>query len=375
MTPAMTQTTSQTSQKKRIGILTSGGDCPGLNAVVRAATHTAIEKGWDVIGILESTDGLLARPNRTVKLDNAMLDGAVFRSAGTILGTTSKGAQSPIAFTQADGTKIDRSQEVADAYHALGLEGLIVVGGDGSQGIVREIAKRSGNTIKFVGVPKTIDNDVAATEQSVGFDTAWAVATEALDRLQPTAAAHQRVMILEVMGRDAGHIALNAGIAGGADIILIPEIPYTLKGVCDKIEKIKKSGRNHVLVCVSEGVKDPSGDKLHVKQSDGQHRLGGIGQLLAQTVTKETGIEARVTVLGHVQRGAAPNAMDRLIATAFGVHAVDLLEQGQFDRMVVWQNRQVSSVPLAEALDTYNTVKPTDSLIRTARSMGIYIGE
>ena len=366
---------SNSTQKKRIGILTSGGDCPGLNAVVRAATHTAKEKGWEVIGILESTDGLMARPPRVIHLDNDMLDGAVLRSAGTILGTTSKGGQSPLSFTLPDGTKIDRCQEVVDAYNDLGLQGLIVVGGDGSQGIIREINRRTGNKMKFVGVPKTIDNDVSATEQSVGFDTAWAVATEALDRLQPTAAAHQRVMILEVMGRDAGHIALNAGIAGGADVILIPEIPYSLKKICEKIESLRHEGRNHSLICVSEGVKDPMGEKIQVKHSDGQHRLGGVGQFLAHAITKEIGAEARVTVLGHVQRGASPNAMDRLIATAFGVHAVDLLEEGKFDRMVVWKGRSVTSVPLGEALDKYNTVDTSDSLIRTARSMGIYIGE
>lgn len=371
----MSKMTSQATKKKRIGILTSGGDCPGLNAVIRAATHTAKEKGWEVIGILESTDGLMVRPPRVITLDNDMLDGAVLRSAGTILGTTSKGAQSPLSFTMPDGTKVDRCQEVADAYKELGLEGLIVVGGDGSQAIVREIAKRTGDVIKFVGVPKTIDNDVGATEQSVGFDTAWAVATEALDRLQPTAAAHQRVMILEVMGRDAGHIALNAGIAGGADAILIPEIPYKMKDLCDKINELRAEGRNHSLIVVAEGVKDPAGEKLQVKHSDGQQRLGGIGQFLAHAITKEIGAEARVTVLGHVQRGAAPNAMDRLIATAFGVHAVDLLEQDQFDRMVVWRGRGVTSVPLGEALDKYNTVNVDDSLVRTARSMGIYIGD
>lgn len=361
--------------KKRIGILTSGGDCPGLNAAIRAATHAAREKGWDVVGIIESTDGLLADPPRVMDLNRHLLDGVVFRSGGTILGTFSKGAQSPLAFTQPDGKKIDRSQEVADAYKKLGLDGLVAIGGDGSMAILREIAKRTNGGIQFVGIPKTIDNDVGATEQSIGFDTAFAVAAEALDRLQPTAAAHQRTMILEVMGRDAGHIALNAGIAGGADVILIPELPYTLEAVCAKINRLREGGRNHSLLVVAEGVKSPNGEKIMVKYSDGQQRLGGIGQYLAAEINKATGAETRVTVLGHVQRGAAPNAMDRLIATALGVHAVNLIEKNMFDRMVVWQGRGVTSVPLAQALDKYNTVDPGHSLVTTARSMGICLGD
>ncbi|MDB5477773.1 MAG: pfkA [Alphaproteobacteria bacterium] len=359
------------SSIKRIGILTSGGDCPGLNAAIRSATHAAKEKGWDVVGILNSTEGMMARPIRSVPLDYARVD-AVFRMGGTILGTTSKGAQSPLNFPRADGTTYDRSQDVADAYHELGLGGLIVIGGDGSMGILRQIAARTD--IKFVGIPKTIDNDVGATDQSIGFDTAMQVATEALDRLQPTAASHQRVMILEVMGRDAGHIALNAGIAGGADVILIPELPYTIECVSNKINKLRDGGRQDCLIVVAEGVKGTGGEKLQVKHMDGQMRLGGIGQYLANAITKETGAEARVTVLGHVQRGAAPSALDRMIATASGVHAVDLIEQGKFDRMVVWKGRGITSAPLSEALDKYHTVDENDSLVQTARSMGICTG-
>jgi ATP-dependent phosphofructokinase / diphosphate-dependent phosphofructokinase len=359
---------------KRIGILTSGGDCPGLNAAIRAAVHTAIEKGWQPVGIYNSTEGLMADPIQSVELTKKMLDGAVLRSAGTILGTTSKGAQSPLAFTYPDGSKKDRSQDVVDALKKLNIDALIAIGGDGSMGILREISKRTNGGLKFVGIPKTIDNDVGATEQSIGFDTAVAVASEALDRLQPTAASHARTMILEVMGRDAGHIALNAGIAGGADAILIPEIPYDLDNVCKKIETLKSRGRNHSLIVVAEGVKMPSGDKVHVKFADGQARLGGIGQFLAAELHQRIGVEARVTVLGHVQRGAAPSAMDRLVATAMGVHAVNLVERDMFDRMVIWQGRSVTSVPLAQALDKYHTVDINHSLVVTARSMGICLG-
>jgi 6-phosphofructokinase 1 len=360
--------------KKRIGILTSGGDCPGLNAAIRAATHAALEKGYEVIGILNSTDGFLTSPPNIIHLTAEMLDGGVLRSAGTILGTSSRIAHSPLAFVQPDGSKLDRSMELADVYKSLNMEGLVVIGGDGSMGILREVAKRTNNAVKFIGVPKTIDNDVGATEQSIGFDTAFAVAAEALDRLQPTAASHQRAMILEVMGRDAGHIALNAGIAGGADVILIPELPYTLDAVCHKIEKLRTAGRNHSLVVVSEGVKMPNGDKVQVKFADGQMRLGGIGQYLAAEINTRTGAETRVTVLGHVQRGAAPSAFDRLIATALGVHAVNLIEKGMTDRMVIWQGRSVTSVPLAQALDKYHTVDPNSSLVVTAQSMGICMG-
>jgi len=358
-------------KKKRIGILTSGGDCPGLNATIRAATHAAKERGWEVVGILNSTEGMMDRPIRCIPLDFEKVD-TNFRHGGTILGTTSKGSHSPLNYPQNDGTTKDRSQDVADAYNELGLVGLVVIGGDGSMGILRQVAARTG--IKVVGIPKTIDNDVGATEQSIGFDTAMTVACEALDRLQPTAASHHRCMILEVMGRDAGHIALNAGIAGGADVILIPELPYKLEPICNKILKLRKQDRNDSVIIVAEGVRGLSGEKVQVKYTDGQVRLGGIGQYLAALLTKELGIEARVTVLGHVQRGAAPTAMDRLIAAASGVHAVELIEKGMFDRMVVWQNRSVTSVPLSEALAKYHAVDPKHSLVQTARAMGICLG-
>lgn len=362
---------AQENTKKKIGILTSGGDCPGLNATIRGAAVAAMEKGWEAIGILNSTEGMMDRPIRCIPLDHNNVDN-VFRLGGTILGTTSKGSHSPLNYPKVGGGTSDRSGDVKAAYDELGLDGIIVIGGDGSMSILRQVAARTG--IKFVGIPKTIDNDVGATEQSVGFDTAVAVATEALDRLQPTAASHHRVMILEVMGRDAGHIALNAGIAGGADIILIPELPYKLGPIIAKLRKLEEMGRNHGLIIVAEGVRGLGGEKVQVKYTDGQVRLGGIGQYLAAALTREMGIEARVTVLGHVQRGAPPTALDRMIGTASGVHAVNLIEKNMFDRMVVWQGRSVTSVPLAQALDRYHTVDPNHSLIHTARGMGICLG-
>ena len=239
--------------------------------------------------------------------------------------------------------------------------------------ILRALANKG--KINFVGIPKTIDNDVKDNEFSIGYDTAVDVATHALDMLQPTAASHKRAMILEVMGRDAGHIALNAGIAGGADIILIPEIHYSLKSIAKHVEKIRSNGRNHALIVVAESVRREDGSKATVKFIDGQVRLGGIGSYLGDEVYKLTGAETRVTVLGHVQRGAQPTHRDRLIASAFGVYAVDLIAQDKFDRIVVWQNRSVTDVNLSSIAGYSKTVKTNDPLIKVALGLDIYVGE
>lgn len=356
---------------KRIGILTSGGDCAGLNAVIRAATHRAHILGYEIFGICDGTHGLMVDPPEYKVLTPNDMDSDLMRRGGTFLGTTNKG--NPFAFPMADGSLRDRSGEIIDGIKKLGLDAVIGIGGDGSFAILRELAVRGG--FKMVGVPKTIDNDLGKTEMSVGFDTAVAVATEALDRLQPTAASHDRVMILEVMGRDAGHIALNAGIAGGADVILIPEIPYDLNKVAAKIADVKKSGRNFALVIVSEAVKGANGQDLKVTFADGQQRYGGIGQYLGHELAKITGSETRVTVLGHVQRGCPPSHTDRMIASAFGVAAVDLIAAGKFDRMVAWSNRAVIDVPIQDAIAAYQQVTPSDTLVHTARALGVCLGD
>jgi phosphofructokinase-like protein len=356
---------------KKIGILTSGGDCAGLNAVIRSVVHYADNLGWEVYGILNGTHGLLSDPPRANKLTVQQFDGTVLRQGGTILGTMNKG--NPFAFPCADGTVKDLSDDIIKGVHALGLDSIIGIGGDGSFAILQELATRGG--FKMVGVPKTIDNDLGCTEMSVGFDTAVTVATEALDRLQPTAASHDRVMILEVMGRDAGHIALSAGIAGGADVILIPEIAYDLDKIADKIARVKKTGRNFALMIVSEAVKDENDDPLQKKFADGQKRLGGIGDYLCDKIADKTGSETRVTVLGHVQRGGQPTYSDRMIASAFGVRAVDLIKEGKYGRMVAWQNRQVVDVPIADAIATYQDVDIDSTLVHTARSLGICLGD
>ena len=356
---------------KKIGILTSGGDCAGLNAVIRAATHRADLLGWETYGILDGTAGLLEAEPQVKKLTPNEFDGNIMRQGGTILGTTNKG--NPFAFPMPDGSTRDRSQEIIDNYNKLGLDAVIGIGGDGSFAILRRLAQQGG--IKMVGVPKTIDHAIGETESSVGFDTAVAVATEALDRLQPTAASHDRVMILEVMGRDAGHIALSAGIAGGADVILIPELKYTVDKIAEKILRVKKSGRNFALVIVSEAVKTPDGDKFEVTYHGGEKRYGGIGQYLGTKIAEATGFETRVTVLGHVQRGSQPTYNDRLLASAFGVQAVNLIKDGKFDRMVAWKNRQIVDVAIEDAIAAYQAVDKDDALVGTARGLGISFGD
>lgn len=355
---------------KRIGILTSGGDCAGLNAVIRAVTRCAINAhGWEVFGINKATHGLMSRPPQAVRLGIRQVD-SYLTMGGTFLGTTTKG--DPFAFPMADGTLVDRSQEIIEGYHQLGLDALIGIGGDGSLAILRKLAQQGG--INLVGIPKTIDNDVGITERSIGFDTAVNIATEAIDRLHFTAASHSRVMIVEVMGRDAGHIALNAGIAGGANIILIPEIGYKLDNICRHIKQREANGRDYSIAVVSEAVCTETGALIE-KGHFADCRLGGIGQYLAERLSTMSDAETRVTVLGHTQRGGTSSPLDRILASAFGVAAVDLIANGQYDRMVTWQERSVKSVPISEAIKDYRAVDPQGTLVKTARGLGICLGD
>ena len=360
------------ADSKRIGILTSGGDCAGLNAVIRAVVHRAIEGyGWEVVGIAEGVEGLLARPVEARPLDLSLFSGTMLRQSGTLLGTTNKG--DPFDYPLPDGSRIDRSKEVIDGWCSLNLDALIGIGGDGSLAILRRLAQQG--RINLVGIPKTIDNDLGLTEVSVGYATAVQVATDALDQLQPTAASHSRVMVLEVMGRDAGHIALNAGIAGGADIILIPEISYDMAVVAAKIDALKERGRNFALVVVAEAVATEDGTPVTRRQAGGSVTYGGIGHYVGERIAGLTGAETRVTVLGHVQRGGMPTPRDRLMASVFGVHAVDLIAQERFDRMVAWSARHVIDVPIADAVASYHAVDPDGPLVHTARGLGICLGD
>ena len=356
---------------RTLGVLTSGGDCAGLNAVIRAVTYHAIQHcGWKVIGILDGTAGLIDRPVRWRELNLDTIHSRLLRESGTFLGTTSKG--NPLHWRMPDGSFRDFSPEFAEGARELALDALIVIGGDGSMRIGSRLCESA--SVPLVGVPKTIDNDVHGTDYAVGFDTAVNVVTEALDRLQPTAASHRRVMILEVMGRDTGHIALNGGIAGGADVILIPELPYSVDGVARRLNELLAGGRTHALMVLAEGVKTEEGTHSKMAGVSGT-AYGGIGHYLLERLAKLTKAETRVTILGHLQRGGTPSPRDRLLASSFGVHAVEVAAQGRFGRMVAWRDRGVVDVPLSEVTIGARTVDPEDTLIRTARGLGIHLGD
>lgn len=362
---------NQDIPKKKIAIMTSGGDCAGLNAAIRAVVHASDQLGWEVYGIRQGTHGLVTEPKMVEKLNIKDFDTTMMRRGGTVLGSMSKG--NPFASHTPDGKVVDYSKKIIQGFKDLDVEGIIGIGGDGSFAILNKLAKE-GN-LNIVGIPKTVDNDVGATETAIGFDTAVAIATEALDRLQPTAASHDRVMVLEVMGRDAGHVALNVGVAGGADVILLPEVPYDIKNIAKKINEIRAGGRSFALVVVSEAVKTSGGEDVMKEYAGGQKRYGGIGQYIGHLIEEETGAETRVTVLGHVQRGAAPTHSDRALASAFGVHAVKLIEQGKYGRMVAWTKRGITDVPIEKGIESYRAVEMDDTMMETARALGICFGD
>ena len=348
---------------KRIGVLTSGGDCPGLNAAIRAIVLRSIRTyGWKVFGVRQGTNGFLHRPVEMKEFDLSIEQQPLLTQGGTILGTTNRG--NPFFFPVEDGSTRDLSDLIVEGFEKSQLDALITIGVDGSMAILKKLSERG--RIPIVAIPKTIDNDLGSTELSIGFRTAVDVAVEALDRLQPTALSHDRIMILEVMGRDAGHIAIEAGIGGGADVILIPEIAFSIDVVMEKITNMKKAGINHALIIAAEAARmegTPSGKR------------GGIGDMLAQALSSRTSAECRVTVLGHVQRGARPSAQDRILASALGVHATDLLHQGKYGRMVTWCGGVLGDVSIEEAIARYQSVDPQGSMVKTARSLGICLGD
>ena len=346
---------------KTIGILTSGGDCAGLNAVIRAATEAATGRGWKVLGLRNGHLGLLASPPDVVELTPEIVRGDLLRAGGTMLGTTTTG--DPFAFPDADGNKRDRSGEVIAASKALGLEALIVIGGDGSMRVFDRLLKPAG--IPWVGVPKTIDNDVHGTDYAVGFFTAVEVVGEALDRLSSTAASHRRIMVLEVMGRDSGFIALFGGVAGGADVILMPEFAYDLDAVAAHIRRITHNRPGPVLVVAAEGIKRPEGGK----------EGSSIGAAIAAGLQARTGFDARCTVLGHLQRGGSPAVFDRLLASTFGVHAVGLLAGGASRCMTGWQGGIAVEVAMDGVVTGPRFVHRGNDLLRAAKSIGTYVGE
>jgi 6-phosphofructokinase 1 len=359
---------------KRIGVLTGGGDCPGLNAVLRAVVKTAIlNYDWEVIGIEDGFEGLLV-PGKTRKLELQDVRGLLPRG-GTILGSTNRG--NPFEYKTTKGGKtvvVDTSEKTIKTYKKLGLDALIVIGGDGSL----KIAQRFYNLgLNIIGVPKTIDNDLMATDATFGFRTAVLTATDAIDKLHTTAESHHRAMILEVMGRYVGWIALESGLAGGADIILIPEIPYDINTVCEKIKKRNKIGAKFSIIVVAEGAVAGDGERTVLEEAKTPHsieRLGGVGNKIAVQIEELTGVETRVTVLGHLQRGGTPSAFDRILSTRFGVEAVKLVHQERFGRMVCYRDYQIDSVKIADAVGAFKAVDPHGQLVRTAEAIGIDFG-
>ena len=354
----------------RIGILTGGGDAPGLNAVIRAVIkHGVGELHWQIVGIEDSFDGLLSEPRRLVLLDPPSCKGILHRG-GTILGTTNRG--DPFHYPSPGGGFADRSAELADAIRDEGLEGLIVIGGEGTQKIALRLMQERG--IPVVGVPKTIDNDLSSTDYTFGFMSAVDMATEALDRLHSTAESHERVMLLEVMGRDAGWIALYAGLAGGADCIVIPEIPYDPERISQKIRARRRLGRPFTLIVVAEGAHPAPGTPAVPPESLPNVGGGRASYTLAAALSSTIQAEIRVTVLGHLQRGGGPIPFDRILATRLGVAAVQLVAEGRWGQMACLRDGRVGGVPIADAVATYRLVDPEDELVRTARAVGIEFG-
>ncbi len=357
----------------KIGISTGGGDCPGLNACLRAVVKHAIGTyGMEVVGISDSFNGLMNRPIdvKPVRLDDVT---HMLSRGGTFLGTTNQG--NPFQFLGPSQTKpCDKSQMVLEGYKQTGLDGIVVVGGDGTQSIAHQLISLGLN---IVGVPKTIDNDLAGTDETIGFQTAVEIAADAISRLQTTAESHDRIMVLEVMGRDAGHIALHSGIAGGANIILLPEIPFSYDAIVKKIEERKKRGRYFSIVVVSEGAFEVGASPSMQTVTTSTHQpknLGGIGSVVAQVLHDKTGIDSRVTVLGHVQRGGSPCHYDRVLASGFGIHAVELIKQKKFGRVVVKQKGRFTDIPYSDVSGKSRPLSLDSEYIKTAEALGISLG-
>ena len=358
----------------RIAISTGGGDAPGLNAVIRAVVLSAINRGWEVLGVKRGYAGLLGE-DEVVILTRDSVRG-IAHLGGTILRTTNRGNPFHYPSKQEDGSfkELDRSNELIENARQLGIDAVISIGGDGSLAIALRLCQKG---MRIVGVPKTIDNDVSGTVTTFGFDTAVNTALEAIDRLHTTAESHDRVIVMEVMGRDSGFIALHAGLAGTADVILIPEIPYDIGKVCDKIMARDRAGRHFSIVVVAEGA-FPQGGRVSVigESLPGQaKRVGGVADSIAREIQQITGKETRSLVLGHLQRGGMPTGYDRLLATRFGGAAVRAVEQCRWGHMVALQSPHIVTMPIEEALREPKRVDPSHDVVRTARETGINFGE
>lgn len=356
----------------RIGILNSGGDCPGLNAVIHGVVGAAHQLGWEVIGFRDGFEGLLPPGDfRVLKPSDTI---GILKLGGTILGSTNKGH---FAAKIGEGDVAEVPKEIIDrakkTIDQMEIRALIIVGGDGSLTTGLQLFKAGW---PIVGVPKTIDNDLSATAMSFGFDSAVTTVVDGLDRLNTTAESHKRIMVLEVMGRHAGWIALWGGIAGGANVILLPEIPFTFEKVADFINQRDAKGYHSSLVVVAEGAKMPDGELVTIdKNASGEVRLGGIGEQISARLEELTGKDARSCTLGHLQRGGAPTALDRILGMRFGVKAVKLAEEGAFGRMVSYEAYHVDSVPIEEAVNKLRLVEPDGEVVQAAKSVGICLGD
>ncbi len=360
---------------RRLGILTGGGDCPGLNAALRAVAKTAMAHGIAPVGIEDGFEGLIA--GRMRELTEADLSG-IIAFGGTVLGTSNKGDPFHFPVPGANGALEirDVSATVLDQIARARLDAIVAIGGDGTMHIARKLGALG---IKIVGVPKTIDNDLAATDQTFGYDSAVAVVCEAIDRLNTTAAAHHRVMVVEVMGRYAGWIALGGGVAGGADIILMPEFTWDWPQVIAKVNERSARGKRYSIVCVAEGAKLPGSDDQVVQEVDPKRtdakRLGGVGAVVAHEIERRSGHETRITTLGHLQRGGSPTAFDRLLATSLGSFAARCAIEGRFGVMAASRGTEVIAVPIDEAVASLRTVPATHPLVLAARALGTCFGD
>jgi 6-phosphofructokinase 1 len=358
----------------RIAISTGGGDAPGLNAVIRAAVLSAINRGWEVLGIKRGFAGLMGE-DEVIPLTKQSVRG-IAHLGGTILRTTNHGNPFHYPRKRPDGTygEEDRSDELIANAKALGIDAMISIGGDGSLSIAQRLCDKGVN---IVGVPKTIDNDVSGTITTFGFDTAVNTALEAIDKLHTTAESHDRVMVMEVMGRDTGFIALHSGLAGTADVILIPEIPYDIEKVCDKIRSRDRNGRHFSIVVVAEGAFPVGGHASIMGASlPGQaKRVGGIAEVIAQQISERTGKETRSLVLGHLQRGGMPTGYDRLLATRFGGAAVKAIAEEKWGHMVALQSPHIVAIPIRDVLKEQKKVDPSHDVVETARATGISFGD
>jgi phosphofructokinase-like protein len=355
----------------RIGVLTSGGDCPGLNAVIRGICRSAYKLGWEVLGFRDGYEGLLP-PGDFMVLDRKSSSG-IMHLGGTILGTTNRGH---FVAKIAAGERAMIPKKVIDDAKAtvskLGLSAVIAIGGDGSLATALQLYEAG---IPIIGVPKTIDNDLEATAMTFGFDSAVACVADALDRLHTTATSHKRVMVLEVMGRHTGWIALYGGFAGGADVILIPEIPFEYANVAAEVMRRDRHGAKSTMIVVSEGAAPKEGKQLRHETASGEHRLGGVAEIVGAEVAQRTGKETRTCVLGHLQRGGAPTTLDRILGTRFGIHAVQLITEKKFGTMVSYQNYLTLDVPISHAVNRLRRVDPEGQMVETARAAEISFGD